>query len=246
MKPLFRWTLGPVSQLGLNSLKLSVKNIKSLYPNADFVITYNQTTEKHLKCMKSLNVSLIDQEIYLNQFNLNPEDGYNVHWKLFPGRLELDRHEIYLDNDVIIEKQIEEIDWFLQSKEHCLTYQGLYGLYGCYDFQVPKSGIHFNSGIYGVPPKFDLNAKIQQIIKGNKWLDRFDEQGIFASIFSNTPYFMIPLTKVPIVQKEWLVSSILNNQSIHGYHFVDVNTSETHLGFKEYQNILFSNIKFLI
>lgn len=218
MKPIVRWNVGPVSKLGLELLTHSVKLMKELY-DADFVVTHNQID---VSSLKHLEIELIEQE------TTRAEDGYQVHWKLFPARLDIDRYEICIDNDIVIHSRLHEIDQFLQE-DSVLVYQGIHGLYGAFRASVPEIGLALNSGIYGVPPGYDLNKRVDAKVADTNWTGKYDEQGLLASLLLNYHSFhMIPLTSVPIVQPDWTAAWVFKNKSIKGMHFVGANTSESH------------------
>jgi hypothetical protein len=228
-KPLIRWTIGPVKEEGFSCLGKSVRNMKHLYPECDFVICYNQLTRLQHERISELGVDLLDQSKYLDSLKYHPH-GKSVHWKLYPPRLNLDSHEICMDNDIILWKRVPEIDYFLSSKDTCLIYQGINRLYGSYDLNIPKL-VRINSGIYGLPPNFDFRSKLKSIQK--KWSNRFDEQGIVASILCQESYCMIPLPYVPICEC-WMSSNdfkktmdaFLRNEFCCGMHFVGINYAE--------------------
>lgn len=218
MKPIIRWNIGPVSKIGLDILRHSVRRMKDLY-EADFIITFNQIDHTLLK---DLNVELIEQN------SKNVDNGYQVHWKLFPARLDINRYEICIDNDIYIHEKLEEIERFLQE-DSVLVYQGLHGLYGTFRDKVPQIGLFMNSGIYGVPPGYDLNKRVSDLVTKTQWRGKFDEQGLLASLLLNYHSFhMIPLTTIPVVEPTWPAAWVFRNKGSKGMHFVGANLSEDH------------------
>lgn len=229
MKYLFRWTVGNINSAGLQCLRQCINNIKKLYPEADRVVCYNQI---NTELIKDLDAELVDQNNYLDSFPIKPALGVNVHWKLYPVRLNLDIHEICLDNDIIIFDRIPEIDLFLKD-EVVLLYQGLNGFHGRYKDLIPK-GIRFNSGIFGLPPKFDFVSIAKSIVLPD-WLDYFDEQGLVGSVLLSVgSYYMIPLTTLPIIQSEFDLNKIMGNKLCKGLHFCGLNRKEFHLAWNNY------------
>jgi hypothetical protein len=239
MKPLIVWTLGPVSDTGLQILRYSVNSVKKIYPKCDYLIRYNQLNSKQKAYIDTLSVETIEQTNY-NIFNKSPALGYQVHWKLYPPRLELNRHEIHLDNDVVLIDRIQEIDNFLLD-DAILTCQGLYGLYGMYSSWVKDGGIHINSGIYGLPPYYDLTEKVRVLMEQDKraWSNIYDEQGLLAYLFLQyKKYYIIPLTSMPIVENDEAIDIYVKNPSCKGFHFVHSNTSHKHTGWQQFINRL--------
>jgi len=136
-----------------------------------------------------------------------------------------------MDNDIVIYKKVHEIDAFLGS-DSTLLYQGIHGLHGIYVFEVPD-GIRINSGIFGLPPGFDFAARIEEMVM--PWKDKFDEQGMVASILLQYErYHVIPLTVVPIIEPYFPIEPHYRNAGCKGFHFVDANR-EDHPQFRKYQ-----------
>lgn len=230
MKPLLRWTIGPVHDCGFDTLALSVRKMKSLY-DFDMVICYNQLGEQQVKRLEKLDVVLLDQTKYIPSDRLRaPRVGYSVEWKLFPPRLRPESHELFVDNDIIFHKPVETIKTWLETSDTALLYQGLHGLHGAYSTMVPQ-GYRINSGIFGLPPDFDFAGEIKKY--GKPFKDYFDEQGLVACVLTRQSHFIVPLTEVPIIESNWTIESHYNNKSCCGYHFVHANKKE-HPAFRKY------------
>lgn len=234
MKPLIRWTIGPVSTSGFEVLEASVSKIKDLYGNLfDYVICYNQINPTRLK--------LLGVELFEQKENSLPIKPYSVAWKLYPPRLRLDSHEIIIDNDIILFKKLEEIDLFLESNK-ALIYEGLNRKFTLGRYKLPI-GVVINSGIYGLPPGFDFEKKVRAKLLGDweKCRDRestFDEQGLVASILYYEDHILISQKKVPIFQE------CPNKKAAYGFHFSGVNWKENYKYWQSYvsQNILLHNL----
>ncbi len=126
MKPLARWTIGKVSKTGHEILKESIISFKKIYPEFDYTVCYNEIELEDLETLE--NVSYFQQthdccNIQVKPFSINA-------WKLFPPRLRINSHEIFLDNDIVIHKRIPQIDKFLQSNKPLC--------YGCNDMRINK------------------------------------------------------------------------------------------------------------
>jgi hypothetical protein len=229
MNPIARWTVGPVKEAGLDCLRRSVKKFAEVYPEFDRVVCFNQIEEASLKSIPAL---LINQNMTDGTLDRKPLDGYQVHWKLYPARLAIMRHEIAIDNDIVIEKRLPEIEEFLNN-DKTLVYEGRHRLFGVFDNHV-KPGLQVNSGIYGAPPMFDLNCRINNLIRSQDWEGKFDEQGAIAAVLTDEDYIMIPQSRLPIVEE---TESLLKTEGQCGYHFVGINYFPTHKGWQEYMSM---------
>jgi hypothetical protein len=231
-KPLIRWTIGPTTEAGLECLEMSVKSAQKLY-DADFVICYN-CEKKFIKplCDK-LKITSINQREYIKNTKDCP---IGVAWKLYPPRLRPESHEIFIDNDIIISEQIEEIDKFLSSSSHTLLLEAVIRKYGKFEKHVPK-GFYINSGVFGLPPHFDLEKYIKYFCKdgweeNNKNSSKtWDEQGLVATALLNN-------AKHVIIPKEIIVNCEHHFCSGKGVHFVGLNRRQHHKPFQIYKNSL--------
>lgn len=215
IKPLVRWTIGPVNPAGFKSLKLSISFFKKIYKGLfDYVICHNTLNNEQLDLLASLETDLFEQ---------GPEAGMfpplGVAWKLYPPRLRKDAHEIFIDNDLIVLKQLPQIEKFLSTSDTFIYTESPNRFYGQYKYQVPE---HFkmNSGLFGLPPRFDLKKEIMETSKPfQRWTDKYDEQGLLATIFSKVATIQIPLSDMPVCGPRY------NNFEFgkKGYHFVLLN-----------------------
>lgn len=224
IKPIIRFTIGPASKSGFECLERAISQIQKLY-STDIVICHNCEAEQvsHLGC------TLFDQRTVESE---TPPMG--VAWKLYPPRLDLQRHEILIDNDIILEERVAEIDQFLQSDEHCLLLEGESRTYGRFQKHVPAR-LKVNSGIYGMPPGFDFATYVKSY-SGKEWeinatgthaqSKTFDEQGLVAFVLGHQKHFLIPNTTVTNCEKRWIKGK--------GMHFVGLNRTESHKPYKDY------------
>jgi hypothetical protein len=214
MKPLLRWTIGNVAKAGYETLKYSIKTVKSIYGDKfDLFLCHNSIEESSLQFAKDYGVKLINQDS-----TCLPSSPKGVAWKLYPPRLSLESHEIMVDNDLVILKQLPEIDKFLTSNSVIYT-EGLFGLYGSFKKTVTIKP-YLNSGLIGLPPNFDFATAILKNIK--PWEDYFDEQGLIAKIFSTFPNkICIKLPTIAICRQDGILPNFT-----HGCHFCGVNRTE--------------------
>lgn len=159
---IIRWTFGeaigrPTSLQGLDMLECSIRFAQSLIPNAKLYVCYNSIRSDRLLSklnkVADLGVSLIDQN------DLNPEftgvTGKNSFWKYIPGRIELNKFELFLDNDVIIWRVPELIKTWAESNSILISEDWNGSHYGEFagSIQTPDS---YNAGIIGLPPGFEI------------------------------------------------------------------------------------------
>ncbi len=215
-KPLLRWTIGPVHPLGFKILKHSVHTFKKIYKNEfDYIICHNQLTNQQKEIINTINIPNYEQ-FHSQEMEFKPHD---VAWKLYPPRLAQDRHEVWIDNDVVIYDRIKELDKFLTEINSTFATTGLKRNFGRYDSNVPEN-LKLNSGFFGLPPNFDLSQKIKEIQKNDHkrfWSNRYDEQGLVAFIITEFPkYYMIPLETISISLHKFVPAS-------KGSHFAGIN-----------------------
>ena len=132
--PIIRWTIGNVGPLGLRTLFTSISSITKIYKNRfRFFVCHNSLPDDKLRAIKNFltgtEVELYEPKwseccipdnlrtIYDNNGNIifnNGSCGGSL-WKVAPARLDLNVHEIILDNDLILFDHLPKIDEFLSS-----------------------------------------------------------------------------------------------------------------------------------
>lgn len=229
MKPLVRWIIGPVKKQGFNCLKEAVESFAKLYTNVDLMICHNQLEIHQIEELKEINVPLYHQHYTKG---LVP---HGVAWKLYPPRLRPDAHEIIIDNDILIKEKIPQIDEFFSS--NCtLVYEAKKPMYGQIAKFVPKTPC-VNSGIYGMPPKFNFEGKMRFFLRHtqewshscNQGRYTWDEQGVVAACMLNHPkYLLITLDQVTNCELD------LDDSKL-GIHFVGLNRYQKHKPWHEWR-----------
>lgn len=213
-KPLVRWTLGPCESIGQDCLFQSILLWRSHYGDKwNYVVCYNGNAPLRMPYF----VKLINQYDYLNHYNLLPEGPA---WKLYPTRIEIDTHEIIIDNDVLLYKPHPFIDFFINSSSMNLTTEAWERCYGSFNSVAPL-GTPINTGFIGMCPGFNLQEKIQYLLNSlglKKWETHFCEQGVVATALSQSPLLIIPRADLPIG-----VPSQLFHREGYGFHFVGIN-----------------------
>lgn len=224
---LARWTIGNVKPRGYDCLIRSIESFLKLY-SAEVVICHNCDVDRLPS--EVLSYRLIDQRKLIG--TSNPQ---GVAWKLYPSRLAPDQHEIVIDNDIIFEQSISEIDLFLKDDATLLLGETS-RTYGRFEKHVPP-GHMINSGIYGMPPHFNLQKFID--FYGDEWQANalgehkenftFDEQGLVAmALLSHPRHFIIPATSVTNCE--------LHLKDGFGYHFVGLNRRDFHIPYNLYRS----------
>lgn len=231
-KPVVRWTIGPVQSAGFDCLKRSITAFQNLY-DADLYVCHNGIEPARVATLAMAGVTLVDQE------SLTQASPIGVAWKLYPGRLDINRHELFIDNDLIIEQRIAEIDRFFQEDTTILL-EGNSRDYGRFERHVPPE-FNINSGVFGVPPGLDID----KILNGfrHRWeyncpnaSATWDEQGFVAAT-------LLSYNKYLIISKNDITNCELDLLPAKGMHFVSLNRSKFHPYFALYKS---TNIKMLI
>jgi hypothetical protein len=225
VKPLVRWTIGPVSNEGFHCLHLSIQSFLSCY-DVEPVICHNQLTPLQREQIHSWGYHTCDQQSRISSSVIAP---MGVAWKLYPPRLDPSRHELFIDNDLIITKPIEEITKFF-SADTPLVMEGDNRLYGQYDKFIPPNFI-INSGLFGLPPHFDFQLnKSWEINCPERPLSlTWDEQGFVAAILCEH--------KPLLISNETITNCETTLIKSDGMHFVGVNRTEYHSPFRLYVSL---------
>lgn len=220
MKPIIRWTIGFDHKNSYEILRYSVNSFFSIYQNKfDYYICYNNCNPTNLSF--KTNVTFIDQKEYINSLIIKP---YMTSWKLYPPRLNNNVHEIFIDNDLILFKKHEIIDEFIAQKNMTFATEAFTRRYGIYDNLLPEN-ILINTGLVGVPPNFNLNKYLNNIIKNN-WKGWYDEQGIFSYILYNNKNFKtISLKDISVCHGKYKLGK-------YGIHFVGINSNHPNNWYK--------------
>lgn len=205
-KPVIRWVIGPCHALGFELLNYSIKRFKRIYHNNfHYVICFNQLDDL-LKTQLPIDLvnATVDQNKYLNSLITPPPKSSNsiagTSWKLYPPRLFNNQHEVIIDNDVIIYKRLPELEKFLESDKLFIVTEAFKRSYsGRFETLVNKN-FNINSGLVGLPPKFDYATKINNLLEKNSgdWQTHFEEQSLVAAVLQNENVKMISINKIQV------------------------------------------------
>ena len=204
-------------------LKLSVKLFKKIYKDTfDYYVCHNNTNTEQLFELKKMEVILIDQTMFQLDLLSAP---YDTSWKLYPPRLNIEGHEIFIDNDLIIYKPIKEIDLLLKEDIFFCS-EAHIRCYGQFD-KIIKSRINLNTGFFGITPYYDLGTKINNLLKENniKWRDHCDEEGALAYLFFQEKFNTIPMQELYVCNPK--VNFAPFGLGEKGTHFAGLNSGGT-------------------
>ena len=226
-KPVVRWVIGDCHDLGYEVLYESILNFKKIYKDKFIycVCFNNKKIKNNLKKSLDLVDHIFDQKKFTKSVSYNPKLINGPHWKLYPPRLLHDQHEIIIDNDIVIYKEIEEINAFLLSNTFLIT-SPIKRSYSKQFGGKIKKNFNINSGLVGLPPGFDYKKEIENILSegSGSWMEHFDEQTVVAAIMQNKKLTIIPFSTL---------SACCNGTKMligeKGTHFLGVNK-----GFKKW------------
>jgi hypothetical protein len=220
LKPLIRWTIGPVSKSGFQILRHSVTAIKRLYGEKfKYTICFNNLSNRQKKFIEGLDCHLLDQSDHQETLSLTPPtNSGGPAWKLYPPRISINTTEIFMDNDLVIFNE----SWFMEKFTDDIFYtESLLRSYGRFNSQI-EEGFNLNSGLVVIPPGLDLGKHLDdniQKFKINDWTNHFDEQALFASVVQDLKNIMIPLTDVGVDSLD----------GKYGVHFIGANSGKDEL-----------------
>ena len=259
MRPLFRYTVGPCLQQGLDILVESCRRTTAALgvDQFDWLICHNGLNQEHLHFLQAhvppvfrfyqqnWRDAPIDDEQQSPQradgsFEWNGNKCGGTLWKVSPPRLRMGGHEIIMDNDVVLLRKLPQIDQFLAAKNKVLLLEEPIRFYGRYDHLFPP-GEALNSGFIGLPPGFDYGQHIRQTWEEQGRYSRIsqaDEQGLLTCVLRQQPNIRIAKNEiVEILARDY-------NQTIrgdeYGFHFTQSNKIPNHRAWQLYQQFIWS------
>lgn len=230
MKPIVKWTIGNTTKDGYEALLLSIESFLSFY-EIEVFICFNCSESQLPKALKKY--TLINQKGYVK----DRPSPIGVAWKLYPPRLSIDNYEISVDNDLIINEPIPAINDFLSSDKTLLLEDNA-RTYGRFEKHVPP-GFKINSGLYGMPPGFNLDSYFKFYV-GAAWEknafnrhdknETFDEQGLIALALLNHKQYLIIDGKTITNCENHLIQG-------KGHHFIGLNRKKYHAPYRLYRSL---------
>jgi FkbM family methyltransferase len=230
MKPIWRWTIGDVRPIGFRLLARSVRMAQQTFGKDtwEWVISHNNLNNEQLRQVcdvaDTYGVRLID--------NTNvpfPISGRGpTLWKLTPPRLDINRHEIVCDNDIVIFKSIDVIEKFLASDRHCILCNDPFPsrAFGRFHNNMDTDE-RYHSGLYGLPPGFNFQEALDYYHTGSLY-GYFDEQGLICSALHKQPLLRISASDLVVLLPAGEVTAdgerpYASPGTECGYHFVQSN-----------------------
>ena len=146
-------------------LECSVKFAKVLFPKARFVICANNLSPSVQATLSSIatknEIELLDTTDCL-QKNLRKDEVKNSWWKYAPPRLDSNKYEIILDNDVVLWKIPPTLANSIEEGALVALTDAAGRYYGDFSNKIDTydQGLCLNAGLIGMPPGFsmDFNA----------------------------------------------------------------------------------------
>lgn len=219
-RPLVRWTVGNTNALGMRCLKRAIRAWRHLYGQRfDMMVCHNNMTPGQMAELRKLDVELVNQHAFANRLPLRPPAGRNPCWKLYPPRLRPGSHEIVIDNDVLLHRPLPAVEELLSNNQLFVT-EAVLRSYGQFDPVVPN-GLNVNTGMYGLPPGFDLEGKVTEVLKRGiiqQWKGHLDEQGLLALVFATERAKIVRLADISVLHP-----SVPYAMGKCGVHFVGLN-----------------------
>ena len=197
-----RWTIGDVSQSGFEALQVSICSAWNLFKDrADYTVCVNtialddarRQTGALPPGVRWLDVGTRVPD-WLNR-HVDKQMAEGVAWKFAPVRLYPGRFELALDNDVILWDIPQAMQWWLDEGDGCLLAEDVQRCLG--QFSECNCG-PVNSGIRGIPPGFDLEARLREALGDTVLRSETDEQGLQAAALSKSKLYMVSTGDVTI------------------------------------------------
>lgn len=274
-KPVLRWTIGSnVNELGFTILERAISQALAIYGEEfRWYVCHNQLSGLQLETLQRITagkpITLYEQNwsecpIPDNQPAVQEDVEEKDHstfsgsiWKVCPARLDIDSHEIIVDNDVVFQRRLWHIDQFLKSQK-CLVLGDPIQFFGRYAPLLFASA--FNSGMIGLPPGYNFANKIKTIWERNgshRDLTYSDEQGLLTYTLICEPHILVPKDVLIGLHKEKFCKSIFTKHEssacaedcewedysydmwpeimrADGFHFLEANRYKEHKGWKMY------------
>lgn len=222
-----RWTIGDVSDAGYETLRVSIHACWRLFgSSARFAVCVNsiplgEAVRKtgELPC----DVIWLDANdrvpAWLNA-HTGPEMAEGVAWKFAPVRVFPDRHELSLDNDIVLWQIPPAMRAWLDAKHSCLMSADVQPALGQFAEMCGHRAL--NSGIRGFYPGFDVERALADLLQqsGVTLHSELDEQGLQAAVLLRSRLHVVTTEDVSICSPFPMHQRRLGNC---GVHFVGLN-----------------------
>ncbi|MCC6558252.1 MAG: hypothetical protein IT372_35360 [Polyangiaceae bacterium] len=182
-----RWTIGDVSQRGFEALRLSAWGAYRLFgAEAAYAVCVNTLPLEEARARAGdlpppvawLPAPRELPDVLRPHVDASMAEG--VAWKLIPLQIFPDRHELALDNDVILWAIPPAVRAWLDDPDPsaCLLAEDVRPCFGRFAPFCPSSPR--NSGLRGLPPRFDLESRLRRVLERSRapLTSELDEQGL--------------------------------------------------------------------
>lgn len=227
-----RWTIGDVSEPGFQALRLSIWGAWRLFGSAAlYCVCVNTVALARARALTGAVPDAVrwrrsqpgDLPAWLRREFLEREMAEGTAWKFAPPRIFPEFHELSLDNDVVLWREPAAVRaWLEDAPAACLIAEDVRACFG--QFAVLCGPEPRNSGIRGLPPRFDMAAALRAVLRERpaRLVSETDEQGLQVAALSCAP-------RLHVVRVEDVsICSPFPPHQMHlgrcGAHFVGLNT----------------------
>jgi hypothetical protein len=227
-----RWTIGNVSLLGFEALRLSIWGAWNIFGrNADYIVCVNSLSlevarERTRAVPEVVQWRQVTRDLasFIKPY-LDGAYAEGVGWKFAPLQLFPDRFELALDNDCIVWAMPPGMHaWLENSHGHCLVAEDVSRCFGQFDalcVAAPR-----NSGIRGIPPGFNLEAALRGILEKHPvtLCSELDEQGLQMAALADPERSLLVTTEDVSACSPF--PPHLPHLGRYGAHFVGLNAKQ--------------------
>jgi hypothetical protein len=202
---IIRWTIGNVSEHGFAALRLSIYGAMKLFgTQASYVVCVNTIP---LGQARALTGEVPDSVIWRDVTNefpewlrpyFDPQMAEGVGWKFAPLRLDQNALELSLDNDCIIWCMPDAVKQWVKRADGFVFAEDVVPCFGQFDSLCGTQPR--NSGIRGLPPRFDLAEAFLRILHKHPVLlkSELDEQGLQTATLTRFNPAIVTVDEVTI------------------------------------------------
>jgi hypothetical protein len=203
-----RWTIGDVSLLGFEALRLSIWGAWRIFRDrADYCVVVNTIGVARARRLVGTVPGAIAWRAAEGgppgwlRGALGPGMAEGVAWKLVPPRCFPDRRELSLDNDVVLWDVPDGLrDWLADDDPaRCLLAEDVTACFGTFASLCGSRPL--NAGIRGLPAGFDLEARLRAVLDFHPAVleSELDEQGLQVSaLCGGAPPRVVSLADVSV------------------------------------------------
>jgi hypothetical protein len=201
-----RWTIGDVSDLGFEALRLSILGALRVFGAQAHYAVYVNTIAVSVAQQRCgpLPATVVWRDATAAMpawLSAHLGEGFaeGVAWKLAPLQAFPDTHELALDNDLILWDLPPAMARWLERDDVCLVAEDVRACFGRFtDLCGPEPR---NLGLRGLPPRFPLGSALRAMLARRPGLlsSELDEQGLqLAALGALGKVVAVPLEDVSI------------------------------------------------